>query len=91
VAVPDFIHAAHVVSYRNDYVPREATRVSAVQAMVLPYARELPVHIPLILAAALLSGTLSAHAAAIGFALAKTLADVGTHIALHRRLTAYAT
>lgn len=92
VAVPAAaLAAAHAVSYVADYLPREASRISGVQAMVLPYARELPVHVPLILAAAFLSGVLPGHSAAIGFAVGKTAADVFAHITLHRRLTAYAT
>lgn len=83
--------AAHVVSYQHDYLAREAVRISPLQAMFLPYARELPVHLLVILAAAILSGSVPAHQAAIGFALGKTLLDVITHISLHRRLSAYPT
>lgn len=92
VIVPAVAFAvAHAVSFVSDYLPREASRISSLQAMVLPYARELPVHLPLILAAAFLSGVIPAHQAAIGFAVAKTAIDVFAHITLHRRLTAYAT
>lgn len=82
--------AAHATSFVFDYLPREALRISSMQANFLPYARVLPVQLPLI-AAAILAPTDGGAGEAIVFALAKTVADVITHIALHRRLTAYAT
>ncbi len=75
---------AHVVAFRVDFLRREAALVSSMQAMLLPYARVLPVQAPIILAAALLSADLPARSAAVLFALGKTVADFGLYAARRR-------
>jgi hypothetical protein len=68
--------AAHFAAFRLDFLRVEAPHVSAIQAMLLPYAREVPVHLPLLAVAMFLPEDLPSLKVTLLFAFGKTLADV---------------
>lgn len=78
--------AAHGFSFRRDFLPNEAIHVSPFDAMWIPYLRELPVHVPLLAAIALIQPNPAARNAVLGVACAKTALDVAAHLYYHTRL-----
>ena len=77
---------AHGLSFRRDFLPNEARNVSPFDAMWIPYLRELPVHVPLLAAIALIQPDPAARTVVLGAAGAKTALDVAAHLYYHTRL-----
>ncbi len=77
---------AHVLSLRRDYLPNEAASTSPFDAMWIPYLRELPVHVPLLLAVVAVYGGSGARNEVLLFGAGKTIADVIAHAVYHTRI-----
>jgi len=77
---------AHWLSLRRDYLPHQAAALSPYDAMWIPYLRELPVHIPLLIAIAVFHPDTSARFVVLFFGTVKLLLDVGAHVLYHTRI-----
>lgn len=77
---------AHVVSFSRDYLPREAAATAPFHAMWIPYLRELPVHVPLLVAVAVVQGGSGARNEVLVFGASKMMADVIAHAVYHSRI-----
>jgi hypothetical protein len=80
------IISAHIVSLRRDYLDDEAVATSRFDAMWIPYFRELPVFIPLLIALALVDGGSVARSETVLFGLGKTTIDAIAHVVYHTRI-----
>jgi hypothetical protein len=78
--------AAHIVSFRRDYLVNEAAVVSPFDVMWIPYLRELPVHLPIIVGLVIAGSNSVGLAPVVVFGVAKTLLDAGAHAFYHARL-----
>lgn len=78
--------AAHLVSYRKDFLAGERGRLTPFQSMWLPYYREAPVHVVLVTAALLMKPAQIGLAATFAYAILKLAADAGTHVVYHHAL-----
>lgn len=80
--------AAHGIDFWLNYLPRGAALVSSMQAMLLPYARVVPLQVPLIVAAMVLPvGDGTDHGAVLVLAIAKLAGDVAALAARERRVS----
>jgi hypothetical protein len=77
---------AHVVSYRRDYLPREAAGRSPFDAMWIPYLRELPLQVPMLVALTFVPDGHRAGTAVLLFGAGKTMADAVAHVLYHSRI-----
>jgi hypothetical protein len=77
---------AHLLSFRRDYLPNEAAATSPFDAMWIPYLRELPVHVPLLIAILAAYGGSGTRNEVLLFGAGKTIVDFIAHAVYHTRV-----